>query len=150
MTTGGIKSAAVVGALLLVAAVVAFSVAFSWGRGAGAGDDRSRRVAARALQQAHELESRLRTVEEELADLQGYTERFDRLSRRLDRVRDRLQGSVADLRGSLADLGGSLDGASSKADQAASEASSAASRVERVARDLSVLTERFDYHVRNH
>ncbi|MGH2695194.1 MAG: hypothetical protein ACRDJJ_10340 [Actinomycetota bacterium] len=89
----------------------------------------------------------LDSLEDRIVELEGLVDDLgasdDRLATRLRRTTQRLQGSVSALRSSLRaaeeDAGGALD-----------DAGAALSRVEQVARDLSVLTERYDYHLKRY
>jgi chromosome segregation ATPase len=105
------------------------------------------RTAAGAAEQVEELEGRVAQLEEALAasdaELQtAAAERAD-FGRRLERVADHLGAGVKQLRVALAKARGNLSTASSNAASAVAEAAA-------LARDLAVLQNRYDYHLRHY
>lgn len=111
----------------------------------GSGEADEELVAARqqseqALEEVDDLRATLDDVEGDLAAARSETNDLDG---RLGNMNDRLKQSIDKLSRSLDELEGSVAGAGAGADDALSAASEAA-------RDISVLGNRLDYHLRNH
>ena len=126
----------------LAAVVVISSVALS---ACGTGDSDEALVAARresrdALEQIKELEARTAELEEELGALRSGGDdleaRLESLSKKLDGKADRLQTGLANAKSSAA--------------SASAEAADALGTASEAAREISVLTNRLNYHLRNH
>jgi ABC-type transporter Mla subunit MlaD len=100
----------------------------------------ARAEARRALARAGRLEDRLQGLAHDLKAARGD---LAALQRRVGRRQERLDGAVSQLRSALRDLRQT----SSEAVEGAAEALAAAGRA---TRDLSVLTRRFDYHLKSH
>ena len=98
--------------------------------------DDAREAAAEAAAAVDDLEDRIAALEDDLDDAAGVKER-------VDRVAERLWGSLGKLRKSLDDV-------RSGASDAAATADAALSRAEQAARDLAVLGNRYDYHLRRY
>ena len=113
---------------------------------AACGDDAApaRSDGSGAVQPAMEgidlLEDRVGEVEDRMADLDAAD----------NRVQERLRRATRRLWHSLATLRDSLRGAKDDANSALDDAGAALSRVEEVARDFSVLSERYDYHLKRY
>ena len=125
-----------------VAAVV-LSAALLGACGSGEGDEQLARAteqSEQALGRIGELEARLDELE---GDLDSARAGNEDLTGRLDGVSGRLEKSIDKLRGSLDKLESSVAGAGADADDALGVAGEAA-------RDISVLGNRLDYHLRNH
>ena len=102
-----------------------------------AGDlQEARADAAQAVERVDSLEARLDALAEQLDDAV-----LDR--KRLNRVTERLESALADLRKAL-------HAAESSADTAAADAASALARADQAARDLAVLEDRYEYHLRRY
>ncbi len=98
-----------------------------------------------ALSSVALLEERIVELEEELdRRAAGQT----KLRRRLDKVSKRLWGSLKGLREQLQGARAESSDASSEAAAASGAAGEALTRAEAAARDLTVLRDRFDYHLR--
>jgi chromosome segregation ATPase len=124
-------------ALILVALVLAACA----DEGSDAGDDGTAgRDARRALQAAERLETRVADLE---SDVEETLRRGDlkELKENLGSLRQKLRGALADLRAALGDVKGRIGSASSAAD-------SAMARAEKIARDLAVLQDRFNFHLK--
>jgi uncharacterized protein YoxC len=115
--------------------------------GPGEETDEAERAAAEqaerldeALGEIEDLKLRTQELEDELAVIED-----DRQAKAadLDRVSERLWASLAKLRGALADAKASVDSASS-------EASSALANAGAAAREVTILENRFEYHLRQH
>ena len=125
-----------------VAAVV-LSAALLGACGSGEGDEqlaRAQEQSDQALDRIGELEARLDELE---GDLDAARAGNEELTGRLDAVSGKLGKSIDKLRGSLDELETSVAGAGADADDALGVAGEAA-------RDISVLGNRLDYHLRNH
>ncbi len=96
--------------------------------------DDARESAAEAVAAVDGLEERIAALEDDLDEA-------SRVSERVDRVSERLWASLAKLRKSLDDV-------RSGTDDAAASADAALGRAEQAARDLAVLGNRYDYHLR--
>jgi hypothetical protein len=115
----------------LLAAVVLLA---QCGEGAGASGPSPATAARLATQSA----TRARVLARTVADLR---ERVDSLRRAAGRTRSRWARQRRR-------ASGRLDRARAQADAADAAADAAAARVDEVARDLSILTRRFDYHLK--
>jgi chromosome segregation ATPase len=125
-----------------VAAVV-LSAALLGACGSGEGDEqlaRAQEQSEQALDRIGELEARFDELE---GDLDAARASNEDLTGRLDAVNGKLEKSIDKLRGSLDELETSVAGAGADADDALGAAGEAA-------RDISVLGNRLDYHLRNH
>lgn len=100
----------------------------------------ARRDAAQALDEVDALGTRLDVVE---SDLTSARDDAAATSGRLDRLAKQLRGAIADLRESLSSAEESASGAQTNASEALDEAQS-------IAREVAVLSNRLDYHLRNH
>ncbi len=98
--------------------------------------DDARAAADEALEAVSVVEARIAGLEDDLDDAA-------RVSDRVDRVSERLWAS-------LARLGKSLDDLRAGAGAAAASADAALARAEQAARDLAVLDNRYDYHLRRY
>ncbi|HEX2196678.1 MAG TPA: hypothetical protein VHJ76_07105 [Actinomycetota bacterium] len=98
--------------------------------------DDARESAAEAVAAVDDLEDRIAELEDDLDDA-------GRVSERVDRVTERLWDSLAKLRKSL-------DEAEAGASDASATAGAALGRAEQAARDLAVLGNRYDYHLRRY
>lgn len=98
--------------------------------------DDARATADEALDAVAGLEARLEIAE---ADL----EQAGRVSKRVDEVSERLWASLAKLRRSL-------DEVRAEAGDAGADADAALGRAEQAARDLALLENRYDYHLRRY
>jgi septal ring factor EnvC (AmiA/AmiB activator) len=125
-----------------VAAVIC-SAALLGACGSGEADEQL----ARAQEQSEQALDRIGELEDRLDELQGDLDAArasnEDLTGRLDAVRGKLEKSIDGLRGSLEQLEDSVAGADADADEALGAAGEAA-------RDISVLGNRLDYHLRNH
>lgn len=126
----------------LAAVVILASITLS-ACGSGEGDEAlaaARQRAEDALQGLRELERRTGELEGELGDLRAegddLTSRLDALAAKLKRRTERLEASIAD--------------AKSSASSAAGEAGDALNTAGEAAREISILTNRLNYHLRNH
>jgi chromosome segregation ATPase len=97
-------------------------------------------VASAAADHAADLEKRMERVRVELEHAEDAR---SRMVARLATLRERLWASISSLRTGLGDAR-SMSGA------AAAEADDALARAGQVARDLSVLQQRYDYHLRRY
>jgi hypothetical protein len=102
--------------------------------------DEARAEAAAATDAVDRLEGRLESLENEL----------DRSAEAADAFGKKLREATKSLRVSLGDIRGSLGEIRSLATGAASDAESAAGQIGAVVRDLSVLEDRFNFHLRSH
>ena len=131
----------------VVAAVTAALVALTACGGSGDSVDEARATADTALDQVEQLTERITSLERELSAASGAladAEAGDRdLGRRLDKATDRLQKSLGRLRKSV-------DAAGEAAESAAADSGSALAQAQAAARDLAVLRERYDYHLRRY
>ncbi|MGI8774010.1 MAG: hypothetical protein ACR2KQ_03170 [Actinomycetota bacterium] len=84
------------------------------------------------------LETRIEALEEQL---DAAAAAGSKAGKRLDYLAGRLKSSVEDLRGSMREVRGVADGA-------AAEMSAAVSKVAEVARRLTVLEDRFNFHLK--
>ena len=128
--------------VLLVAAAVAIGAGSAWAltrpQTPAIDQARSAHVAAdEARATATALSSRLDRLQEEIGRLELRYERFGR----------RLAAARADLRAALERLRSSLADARQTSRSAGSQAQDAIARVENAARQLSVLEDRFEYHL---
>jgi ABC-type transporter Mla subunit MlaD len=126
----------------LAAVVVISSVALS---ACGTGDSDEVLAAARresrdALEQIRELEKRTAELTDELGALRrggdDLEARLESLAKKLDGKADRLQAGIAN--------------AKSSASSASATAADALGGASEAAREISVLTNRLNYHLRNH
>ena len=125
-------------AMRLMAAALSVAVALP-ACGSGSGPDESlvrkaddaMAAAERSLEAVDELEAEITTLEGRLDDARR---KGAALSSRLDKASKRLWESLARVRSSVTDASGS--------------ASSAVATAQSAARDIAVLTQRFDYHLR--
>ncbi len=99
-----------------------------------------------------DLEDRVSELEAELQDRVEELEGSDSShGARLDRISERLTGSLAELKDKLKDsLKDSLKELRGTTEDAAANASSALGSIGSLERDLRILTERLDYHLRQH
>ena len=111
--------------------------------GSGEGDEAlaaAQQRAEDALQGVRELEKRTGELETELGDLRSegndVTSRLDALAAKLNTKTEKLESSIAD--------------AKSSASSAAGEAGDALGTADEAAREISILTNRLNYHLRNH
>jgi chromosome segregation ATPase len=125
----------------LVAVVILASFTLS-ACGSGGGDEAlaaAQQRAEDALQGLGELERRTAELESELDDLraegQDVKSRLESLARKLNTKTEKLATSIAE--------------ASSSASSAAGEASDALGTASEAAREISILTNRLNYHLRN-
>ena len=95
-------------------------------------------AADEALASIADLEAETAHLTDELAELK--TDR-KKLATRMWDISGNLRAAIADLKSSLADLEGDVDGAAARASEALDEVGAAA-------RELAVLENRFDYHLR--
>jgi hypothetical protein len=123
--------------------IVAVAVAGLLSACGEAGDD-ARVAADRALEQVDALEARVSDLE---GALEAATEGLDRarafegrISKGLDALGDRLERSMARIKENLSDVRTS----------ASEEAASALAQAQQVARDLEILEQRYDYHLRRY
>jgi hypothetical protein len=98
--------------------------------------DDARSTPAEAMDAVDDLEARVEELEGDLAAA-------DRVSERVDRVSERLWASLAKLRKSLDEARGAAGDAAANADAALGSAQQAA-------RDLALLGNRYDYHLRRY
>lgn len=105
--------------------------------------DDARTAAAEAMEAVDDLELRIEDLEDDLEEATDVTERVDKVSQRVGKVSERLWTSLAKLRASL-------DEVRAGAADAGATASSALARAEQAARDLAVLGNRYDYHLRRY
>ena len=129
--------------ILVMALVAAFALGACGDEGSGPTQedlDEARAEATAATEAVEELEARLETLENELDDS---TEATDRLTKQLRTATEKLRSSVGDLRGSLSEIRSIASGAAGDAD-------SAVAQIGAVANDLSVLEDRFNFHLRSH
>jgi DNA repair exonuclease SbcCD ATPase subunit len=133
----------------ILLAAAAFFVAVSAGCGDASNplsgsDETARRDAAQALEAIEDLRSELEAdvagLHDELEAAEGGEES---LIRRLEKLSDRLDRALARVQRRFEALGGSSRTAARSAESALSEARA-------VARELAVLDERLDYHLKNH
>jgi predicted nucleic acid-binding Zn-ribbon protein len=134
-------------AILVIVALAALGVT-AWGssRGSDVAAEAAQAAEAQAdrldaaLAEIEALQERTRELETELA---GIEESSGRAGSQLDRVSGRLWGSLDKLRRSVAD-------AKSANSSAASDAASALANAGAALRDLAILENRFEYHLRQH
>ena len=126
----------------LAAVIVLASVTLS-ACGSGEGDEAlvaARQRAENALEGLRELEQRTGELETELGDLRAagddVTSRLDALAAKLNTKTEKLVTSIAD--------------AEASASAAAGEAGDALGSAGDAAREISILTNRLNYHLRNH
>lgn len=137
-------------ALILVAVLAAAGILLARSR---SGDQADEPALAEAAAVAS-LEVRVAELEDQV----GSSERSDeRLSEQVASLRQRLERRVTDLQASLKDLRGAVrearsgaSAAAERAEDASSRADRALARVEALARDLTVLEDRFNVHMRRH
>jgi TolA-binding protein len=110
---------------------------------AGCGGDPEPRPGASATASQEDLAS----LQDRVAELEDLV---DDLREGDDRMAARLRATTTRLGDSVSSLRSSLQSAEDDATDALADAGAAAARVEQVARDLSVLTERYDYHLRRY
>jgi TolA-binding protein len=140
-------------ALVLLASVVVVLALKPW----DAGDAASARVAT-LEEEAREMTASLGMLEDRIAELEGkLNERSEAeagFGERLASIRQRLDNAVQrlrrDLENGLRDARSEAAASASRADSAAESASSALSRAQEAARDLRVLEDRFNVHMRRH
>jgi hypothetical protein len=122
---------------LVAAAVVAAAVVPGCGSGSGSDDaalrraDEARAAAARSLDAVEGLQDDVDSLTHRLADARA---KDAALGHRLDSISERLWDSLGRLRSSI--------------DDASSSASSALGAAQSAARDIAVLEQRLDYHLR--
>lgn len=134
----------------LVGAVLVVALAFvACGRD-GSGEAEAQAAAAAEAEMRRQLDEALdavAAVEEQLAELAERVEENERETKRtatkLGRIKDRLWSSLAKVRDSVDEAEGAGAAAASKAAGALDQAAAAV-------RDLAVLENRFDYHLRKH
>ena len=130
------------GALVLIIVLLALA---GCGRG-GAGDGAEAQEAAATQQQLDEATEAIEDLETELAELRDSVaaadERAGKTAARLDTISQRLWSSMARVRESVSEAKGMGADASAGASSALDQAAVAI-------RDLAVLENRFDYHLRN-
>ena len=103
-------------------------------------DEEARKLASDSMRAVDLLEERADELEAELEELRsGRSEAADRL----ETVTQRLWSSLSKVREALAEVKGGNAAAASEASSALSQASSAA-------RSLTILENRFEYHLRQH
>jgi chromosome segregation ATPase len=133
-----LKAAVIVGALLAAGAAIGWAL----NTRAVADDGRDVATVSRQATSATEaidgLSARLADVRHDVAAIKDDNAHA---AARLERVTGALWASLKKLRGTVAD-------ARSGSNSALADAESALQRAESAARDLSVLTDRFDYHLR--
>lgn len=95
-------------------------------------------AAAGALESIEALEAQ---TDELAADLAALKVDRKTLAARVGKISGKLRGAIADLKASLDDMEGDVEGA-------AATAGDVLARIGGVARDLEVLENRFDYHLR--
>ena len=129
--------------ILLAAAALVVAGLAGCGEASGplsSSDETARRDAAEALEAVDalraELEDDVAGLRDELEAAEGHE---TTLLRRIDKLSDRLDRALARVQRRFEGLGG-----------AAQNAESALSEARAVARDLAVLDERLDYHVKHH
>lgn len=124
-------------AMRLVAAAVTVAVVLP-ACGSGTGSEESLRKADDAMAAAERSLKAVDALEDEVASLETRLDDARRkgaaLSSRIDKATEKLWESLARIRAST--------------DDAAGSASSALSSAQSAARDIAVLTQRFDYHLR--
>ncbi|MGH2749710.1 MAG: hypothetical protein ACRDK3_02360 [Actinomycetota bacterium] len=126
----------------LVAVVVLASAALP-ACGSGEGEQAlasAREQTREALARLERLEGRIDELESELGDARVSN---DGVSARLDDLARKLKKSTARLEGSLGEAEGSATSAGGRAEEALGVAGEAA-------RDISILTNRLNYHLRDH
>jgi chromosome segregation ATPase len=114
---------------------------------------------AEALDPAVErrIEQALERAEDAEKSVAGLERRIENLSARLTAAEDArdelaavLDAKTSRLRRAIRDARAAIDGARGSADSAAHEASSALAEARKAARDLSVLGQRYDYHLKRY
>ena len=143
MTIPAMKRAT--GALLLVVAAAALFLSL-WGRETSNAATEAAAEQAVLLQEAQTqidaLEDRTEQLEAELAEATAEAAGDD-LDLRLDRASERLWASVTKLREALSET-------KAAGDSAAEDAGSALANASAALRDLTILENRFEYHLRRH
>ncbi len=129
----------------LVALVLAAACGGPEELGAAARDrlDAATGVAEDARAEARAAADRVADLSESFEELQADVDRGRKIAARVAELRERLQASIRDLRSGLADV-------RSTAGAGAASAEDALARASQVARDLAVLEERYDYHLRRY
>lgn len=102
--------------------------------------DEARAAAAEATEAVERLEARVESLEDDLATAE---EASSGLGKRLRAATKSLRASLGDIRASLGDV-------RSSASEAVADADAALGQVGVVARDLTVLEDRFNFHLRSH
>ena len=95
-------------------------------------------AADEALASIANLEEQTADLTDELAELKADRKK---LAERMWDISGNLRAAIAELKGSLGDIEGDVDGAAARASEALDEVGAAA-------RELAVLENRFDYHLR--
>jgi chromosome segregation ATPase len=125
---------------LLVVVALTLGACAEGGGDAAAQDATARREARAATEATEALEERVAELEADLSETLGEGDLKD-LKSSLRSLRQNLRGAIAGLRASLHDLKGEVSSASSSA-------ASALSKAEGAARDLAVLEDRFNFHLK--
>lgn len=137
----GGKRVRIPGTRLAAATVLAVVGLAACGGGDADGElEAAQQQSTEALEDIERLQGRLDELE---AELEGLGADNDELAARLGDVNGRVKKSVGKLDTALTELEGSTTTAQSNADDALGVAAEAA-------RDISILTNRLDYHLRNH
>lgn len=100
------------------------------------------------------LEARVADLEEQVevggSEDVRLSEQVASVGRKLERQVDSLRASMRDLRGAVGDARSGARSARERAETAAGRAETALARAEELARDLRVLEDRFNVHMRRH
>jgi chromosome segregation ATPase len=109
--------------------------------------DQARSAAVRALERVERLEARLQAVDRELESVSNQSVRASRAGQRL---RDRLTATGQRLTAALTGIRESIGALTATAESTMGDASSALTEARRAARDLAILQQRYDYHLRRY
>lgn len=129
-------------AAALMVVIVALFVACGDDGETRAADERVTDVIRQAEDTAATVDALTSTVEDLEAELDDLRSEGEDASAALKALRKKLNGALADLRTSLKDAKG-------KGDAAQASAASAASRAAEIARELTILEDRFNFHLKS-